>query len=144
MLEVGNGGMTTDEYRTHMALWALLAAPLLAGNDLGNMSPATLSILTNRDVIAVDQDKLGKQGERVWASKADEIWMKPLQGGAVAVGLFNRSGESGSITLRFADLGLHRPVQTRDLWMARDLGKLHGSYTVTVPQHGVVMLKLEP
>ena len=144
MLEVGNGGMTTEEYRTHMSLWALLAAPLLAGNDLSQMSPTTLSILTNREVIAVDQDPLGKQGERVWASKANEVWVKPLKGGAIAVGLFNRGGESGSITLRFADLGLSRSVKARDLWMGRDLGKLHGSYTATVPQHGVVMLKLEP
>jgi alpha-galactosidase len=144
MLEVGNGGMTTEEYRTHMSLWALLAAPLLAGNDLSQMSPATLAILTNREVIAVDQDALGKQGERVWASKADEVWVKPLKGGAFAVGLFNRGGEAGPITLRFADLGLSRPVKARDLWTGKDLGKLHESYTLTVPQHGVVMLKLQP
>jgi alpha-galactosidase len=144
MLEVGNGGMTTEEYRTHMSLWALLAAPLLAGNDLSQMSPATLAILTNREVIAVDQDTLGKQGERVSASKANEVWMKPLKGGAFAVGLFNRGGEAGSITLRFADLGLSRSMKARDLWTGKDLGKLHESYTVAVPQHGVVMLKLEP
>jgi alpha-galactosidase len=70
--------------------------------------------------------------------------MKPLKGGAVAIGLFNRGGEPESITLRLADLGLTRPVNARDLWMGRDLGKLYGSYTVTVPQHGVVMLKLGP
>jgi alpha-galactosidase len=144
MLEVGNGGMATDEYRTHMSLWALLAAPLLAGNDLSSMSPDTLSILANRDVIAVDQDALGKQGERVWASKADEIWMKPLKGGALAVGLFNRGGESAPVTLHFSDVGLHRPAKVRDLWMGKDLGKLQGSYTATVPRHGVVMLRLEP
>jgi alpha-galactosidase len=144
MLEIGNGGMTTDEYRTHMSLWSLLAAPLLAGNDLSKMTPETLNILTNRDIIAVDQDSLGKQGERVWALKADEIWMKPLNRGAVAVGLFNRGGEPGPITLRFADLGLHRSMKVRDLWTGKDLGKLQARYTVTVPSHGVVMLRLEP
>jgi alpha-galactosidase len=144
MLEIGNGGMTTDEYRTHMSLWSLLAAPLLAGNDLSKMTPETLSILTNREVIAIDQDTLGKQAERVWASKADEIWMKPLNGGPVAAGLFNRGGEPGPITLRFADLGLHGSVKVRDLWMGKDLGKLQSNYTVTVPPHGVVLLKVEP
>jgi alpha-galactosidase len=144
MLEIGNGGMTVEEYRAHMSLWSLLAAPLLAGNDLSKMTPETLSILTNREVIAVDQDRLGKQAERVWASKANEIWMKPLSSGAVAVGLFNRGGEPGPITVNFADLGLHRSVKVRDLWMAKDLGRLRTSYTVSVPPHGVVMLKLEP
>jgi alpha-galactosidase len=142
MLEVGNGGMTTDEYRTHMSLWAILAAPLLAGNDLSKMTPATLSILTNPEVIAVDQDPLGEQGERIWASKADEIWMKRLNGGAVVVGLFNRGGEAGSITVHFVDLGFHGFVRVRDLWMAKQLGAFRGNYTVTVPRHGVAMLKI--
>lgn len=144
MLEIGNGGMTPDEYRTHMSLWALLAAPLLAGNDLSKMSRETLSILTNRDVIAVDQDPLGKQGERIAASKATEIWMKPLKGGAVAIGLFNRGGTENSVTLRLTDAGLHKPVKAHDLWVGRDLGVLRNSYTATVPRHGVVMLKLQP
>lgn len=144
MLEIGNGGMTTDESRTHMSLWALLAAPLLAGNDLSEMFPVTLSILTNRDVIAVDQDPLGKQGERIWASKADEIWAKPLKGGAIAVGLFNRGDASTEITVHFADVGIARPARVRDLWAGRDLAKMRGSYTATVPRHGVVMLRIEP
>jgi alpha-galactosidase len=144
MLEIGNGGMTADEYRTHMSLWALLAAPLLAGNDLSKMPPETLSILTNPDVIAVDQDPLGKQGERIAASNATEIWMKALKGGAIAVGLFNRGGKENSVTLRLADAGLDSPVKARDLWAGRDLGALRGSYTATVSRHGVVMLKLQP
>lgn len=127
-----------------MSLWALLSAPLLAGNDLSKMSPETLSILTNRDIIALDQDPLGKQGERIAASNATEVWMKPLKGGAVAIGLFNRGGKDGPVTLRFADAGLHGPAKARDLWAARDLGDLRGSYTATVPRHGVVMLKLQP
>jgi alpha-galactosidase len=108
------------------------------------MSPETLAILTNRDVIAVDQDPLGKQGERIAASKATEVWMKPLKGGAVAVGLFNRGGDETTVTLHFADLGVHATAKVRDLWAGRDLGVLHGSYTARVPRHGVVMLKLQP
>src|SRR5207253_3941241 len=81
MLEVGNGGMTDAEYRTHMSLWAILAAPLLAGNDLRNMTPATLQMLTNADVIAVDQDPMGRQGRRVKQDGEREVWLKPLAGG---------------------------------------------------------------
>ncbi len=90
MLEVGNGKLTLDENRTHMSLWAMLAAPLLAGNDLSQMKPETAAILTNREVIAIDQDPLGKQGDRVSAVGPVEIWAKPLKGGDKAVALFNR------------------------------------------------------
>ncbi|WP_229668881.1 glycoside hydrolase family 27 protein [Edaphobacter acidisoli] len=144
MLEVGNGGMTADEYRTHMSLWALLAAPLLAGNDLSKMTPETLSILTNHDIIAVDQDALGKQADRVWASGAKEIWSRPLTGGAVAVGLFNRGDEATSVTLNFSNAGVRGPAKVRDLWAGKDLGRMRDTYTATVPRHGVVMLRLEP
>jgi alpha-galactosidase len=90
MLEVGNGGLTTSEYRSHFSLWAMMAAPLIAGNDIANMDEATRSILLNREVIAVDQDRLGIQGRRVWKDGARELWVKPLAGGARAVLLFNR------------------------------------------------------
>jgi alpha-galactosidase len=82
MLEIGNGGMNDDEYRTHMSLWSILAAPLLAGNDLRNMTPAIAGILMNREVIAVDQDKEGKQGRRITKSGDQEVWAKPLSDGA--------------------------------------------------------------
>ena len=81
MLEVGNGGMTTTEYESHFSLWAMLAAPLIAGNDLSKMDTDTLRILTNKDVIAVDQDPLGQQGRRVWRQGELEIWARPLKGG---------------------------------------------------------------
>src|SRR5438477_9178651 len=93
MLEIGNGGMTEAEYQTHMSLWSILAAPLLAGNDLRNMSPQILAILTNREVIAVDQDKDGKQGKQVWKSGDQEIWTRSLSGGGRAVALFNRAAD---------------------------------------------------
>jgi alpha-galactosidase len=141
MLEVGNGGMTADEYRSQMSLWAILAAPLLAGNDLTKMDETTKSILMNREVIAVDQDRLGIQGHRVGPP---QTWAKPLSGGAEAVALFNYviDDEAEPLTLRLRDIGFSGPVRARDLWAHRDLGVLRGSYTVTVPRGGVVMLRL--
>jgi alpha-galactosidase len=90
MLEVGNGGLTDAEYRSHFSLWAMMAAPLIAGNDVAAMSEATKAILLNREVIAVDQDPLGVQGHRVWKEGTNEIWLKPLNGGRQALLLFNR------------------------------------------------------
>src|SRR5450755_4681470 len=90
MMEVGNGGMTTDEYKTHMSLWSILAAPLLAGNDVRNMTQATKDILLDREVIAIDQDKGGMQGKQVWKSGDQEIWVRDLAAGSKAIGFFNR------------------------------------------------------
>jgi alpha-galactosidase len=142
MLEVGNGGMTEDEYRQHMSLWVILAAPLLAGNDLSKMSPETLAILTNKDVIAVDQDTLGKQGDRVWAEGPMEVWAKPLSGGAKAVALFNRAPDPKPITLNLSDVGFGANAKMRDLWTGKDVTAANGSYTVLIPEHGVVLLRV--
>ncbi|MES2223122.1 MAG: glycoside hydrolase family 27 protein [Acidobacteriota bacterium] len=142
MLEVGNGHMTPDEYRTHMSLWAILAAPLLAGNDLSKMDDITKSILMNKDVIAVDQDRLGRQGDRVSAVGPFEVWSKPLEGGDKAVALFNRSEAEYPITVDFKSVGFDGPVHASDLWAHKDLGTLNDSYTVVVPKYGVVMLRL--
>ena len=141
MLVVGSGGMTADQSRTQMSIWSMLAALLLAGNDLSKMDGVTKSILINREVIAVDQDKLGIQGSRVGPP---QIWMKPLSGGAKAVAMFNyvTDDEAEPQTLQFKDVGFDGPVHVRDLWAHKDLGVLEGSYTVTIPQGGVVMLRL--
>ena len=109
-----------------MSLWVLLAAPLLAGNDLSQMPPETTAILTNREVIAIDQDPLGKQGDRVSEVGPVEIWAKPLQGGDKAVGLFNRDDTALPVTLKLSDVGFARRSQARDIWAAKDLGKLQG------------------
>ncbi len=143
MLEIGNGGMTDTEYQTHMSLWAMLAAPLLAGNDLRSMSPAILAILTNRDVIAVDQDAEGKQGKRVWQSTGDqEIWVRELAGGAHAVAIFNRGGDTASVTVKWAQLQMTAPQLARDLWAHKDVAIQGGELTASVPGHGVVMWKV--
>ena len=144
MLEVGNGGMTEDEYRTHMSLWALLASPLLAGNDLSAMTPATLSMLTNRDVIAIDQDALGRQGDRVSQEGLQEIWSKPLGGGAVAVGLFNRTENPQQMTLALSAVHMGDNAKLHDIWGGQDVSASGGSYTASVPGHGVVLLRITP
>jgi alpha-galactosidase len=141
MLEIGNGAMSETEYRTHMSLWCILAAPLLAGNDLRNVSPEILAILTNREVIAVDQDKLGTQGKQVWKSGDQEIWSRPLSGGAQAVGFFNRSAEPAKVTVKWADIGIEGRRRLRDLWLHQDIDWPGPEYSVTVPGHGVVMLR---
>jgi alpha-galactosidase len=142
MLEVGNGGMNHDEYMTHMSLWALLAAPLLAGNDLRSMDAETKEILTNPEIIAADQDARGVQGHRVWDEGPLEIWTRPLADGADAVGLFNRGESELKITLDLKMLGISGPARLRDMWKHQDLGSVRGSYTAVVPKHGVVMLRI--
>lgn len=142
MLEIGNGGMTDTEYQTHMSLWSMLAAPLLAGNDLRTASPAILAILTNRDVIAIDQDKLGKQAQRAWQAGEQEIWVRELSGGDRAIAIFNRGGQSASVKVTWADLAMKSPSQAKNLWTHVD-EKLQGpDLGATVPSHGVVMLRV--
>jgi alpha-galactosidase len=148
MLEIGNGGMTDDEYRTHMSLWAMLAAPLLAGNDLRTMSLETLAILTNKEVIKVDQDPLGKQATRALVSSdsanvRQEIWTRPLANGAYAVAAFNRGPSSAEVEIDFAALKIDtQGVPVRDLWAHRRVKVRDNRYTVTIPSHGVVMLRV--
>jgi alpha-galactosidase len=144
MLEVGNGGMTTTEYRAHFSLWSILTAPLIAGNDLDNMKPETAEILMNKEAIAVDQDPLGKQGKRVRHENDQDIFVKPLLDGRTAVVMVNRGKEEQTITLRWADAGLaaDKGVAVRDLWQHRDLGNFTGSFAAPVPSHGAVMITL--
>ena len=142
MLEIGNGHMKPDEYRTHMALWALLAAPLLAGNDLRTMSAETKELLTNAEVIAVNQDAKGIQGHRIWQEGPLEIWTRPLVDGSQAVGLFNRSESPINMTLDFKVIGAPASAKLRDLLDHKDLGTLQNSYSAEVPTHGVILLKV--
>jgi alpha-galactosidase len=142
MLEVGNGGMNADEYRTHMSLWALLAAPLLAGNDLSTMTPETVAILTNHDVIAVDQDAAGKQGDRVSAEGPIEVWAKPLADGSKAVGIFNRHQLPLTAHVDLHTLGFAHGAKAKDLWLNKDLGKIDSTITAQIPSHGVLFLRL--
>ena len=144
MLEVGNGGMTAEEYQTHFSLWAELAAPLIAGNDLSKMTPETKSILTNAEVIAVDQDALGKQGDRVAKQGDVEVWSRPLANGGRSVVLLNRGEAAHDVSVRWQDLGYPEglKLRVRDLWKHQDMPVATGTYTANVAPHGVVMVTL--
>ena len=146
MLEVGNGGMTTTEYETHFSLWCLMKAPLLIGCDLRDIDNETLRILTNPEVIAVNQDKMGAQGAKRKTDGTSEVWAGPLQGGAYAVVLLNRGAMASNVTASWSDFGVDpsKEADVRDLWQMKDLGKIKGSVTATVPSHGIVMYKILP
>ncbi len=146
MLEVGNGGMTDTEYRSHFSLWAMLAAPLIAGNDLRSMTPEIHDILTNGEVIAVDQDSLGSEGRRVSKNGDLEVWARPLQDGSRAVVLLNRSDTEQVVAVSWEQLGYpgHLAAAVRDLWQHRDLGKFTATFSAPVPSHGVTMITVKP
>lgn len=146
MLEVGNGGMSTTEYRSHFSLWAMMAAPLMAGNDVANMDAATRDILLNKEVIAVDQDPLGRQGRRVRDEGDLEVWARPLADGGRAVLLFNRSEKAAEIAIDWAELDYPRTLkaEVRDLWAHKSLGRIKRRYAAIVEPHGVVMLRVTP
>jgi alpha-galactosidase len=145
MLQVGNSGLSLEESRAHFSLWCILAAPLIAGNNLAKMNRGVKEILLNSEAIAVDQDPLGKQGTRIKAgAEGGEVWAKPLSGVAWAVCLFNRGLKSGTVEVRWQDLGLKADqMKVRDLWAHRDLGVFDGGYAVSLPSHGVALLKLQ-
>jgi alpha-galactosidase len=150
MLQIGNygnGSPNDIEYRSHMTLWCIMAAPLIAGNDIRKMNQATKDILMNPEVIAVNQDSAGIQGTKIKSANGLDVWCKPLgskDGDTKAVALFNRNDNTRDITVTFSDVGLSGTVHVRDLWEKADKGSFTGKYTMSVPAHGTGMLKLGP
>lgn len=151
LLEVGNGGMTKDEYITHFSMWCMLAAPLMAGNDLTKMDKDTHEILTNKEVIAVDQDPMGEQGRRFMDMGEKEIWAKPLSNGELAVCFLNRTDIPWKLdynwraqTIYFAnEVNIHaNEYVIRDLWKHKDIGTTAQNTKTTIPAHGVLMVRL--
>ena len=144
MLEVGNGKLSQDENRAHFSMWAMLASPLLAGNDLPNMKPEVKAILTNRDVIALDQDQLGRQASRVYSEGEVEVWTKPLSGGAEAIAVLN-AGDNRYSThpfhLDLAKLGLHGTQQAKDLWTGKDV-QLTDNMPLQIAGHDVFLVRI--
>jgi alpha-galactosidase len=144
MLEVGNGKLSLAENRAHFSMWAMLASPLLAGNDLPNMKPEIKAILTNRDVIAIDQDPLGKQGARVYSDGEVEVWMRHLSGGAMAVAVL-AAGDSRYSThpfhLDLSKLGLHGAQQGKDLWSGQTV-TLTQNMPVEIESHDVWLVRI--
>jgi alpha-galactosidase len=153
MLEVGNeapgkapgaGAMTTTEYRTHFSMWCMVAAPLIAGNDLSRMPDAIAAILTNREMIAIDQDPLGKQAKRIADTGGLETWVKPLSRGRLAVALLNTRRQPAMMKVSRQELHLRGKSIVRDVWRHRDLGRLRRSFGTRVPSHAAVVIVLRP
>jgi alpha-galactosidase len=144
MLEVGNGRLSLAENRAHFSMWAMLAAPLLAGNDLPNMKPEIKAILTNRDVIAIDQDKLGKEGTRAYADGEVEVWTRHLSGGAMAVAVLNVGSDRFSthpFHLSLAKLGLHGAQKGKNLWTGKDV-ELTDNQSIELPSHDILLVRI--
>ncbi|MEO8501079.1 MAG: glycoside hydrolase family 27 protein [Vicinamibacteria bacterium] len=153
MLEVGNGGMTAEEYRSHFSMWAIMAAPLITGNDLRSMTEDTKSILLNEEVIAVDQDPLGVQGRKVLdRGYGSQVWVKPLADGSRAIAVLNLAEKEAELYVRWSDIGISPGRATvRDLWAHRDLEahtdtgrNFDERLVVKVPAHGVALLRVKP
>lgn len=146
MLEVGNGDLTLKENRAHFSLWSVLAAPLMLGNDIREASPEILDILLNKEVIAVNQDPLGRQGIKVRDDGDFETWCKQLHDGSRAVVLFNRSKAAKEMDVVWTEIGYpgHLEATIRDLWQKQDLGTSTVGYQTLVPAHGAAMLKIQP
>jgi hypothetical protein len=142
MLQVGRG-MTYDEDKTHFSMWCMMNSPLLAGNDLRNMSKETIEILTNKELIALNQDIGFKQAQRYLREGNVEIWVKKLgkNGKSIAVALMNRGGKEETIDLTPNKIGMSEKSSLRDLWEHKNIGKLGKSRSFTIPKHGIVVLK---
>ncbi len=134
--------LTPNEQMTHITMWCLQAAPLLIGCDLSHVDEFTLDLLTNHDVIEVDQDSLGHPATRLSKDGMTEVWSRPLADGSFAVGLFNRGEMPAKVTLKLSDLGLSGRHRVRDLWRKRDEGSADGSFSVTVARHGAALVSV--
>ena len=152
MLVVGNvgwgsphpSGLTPNEQYTHISLWCLVSAPLLIGCDLSHIDDFTLNLLTNDEVLEVDQDPLGEQAKQVKDDAGLQVWAKPMEDGSIAVGLFNTRMFSDKVTAKWSDIGAGGPQRVRDLWRQKDLGTFDNEYSVEVPRHGVVLIRIWP
>jgi alpha-galactosidase len=142
LLQAGNGGMSADESRMQLNLWAVLAAPLMLGNDVRIMTRETVALLGNRELIAVSQDKLGRQGKRVAQSGDTEVWARPLADGSLAVALFNKGTRAATVRVTWEQLGIKGPQLVRDLWWHEDIGTANGNYVVVLSGHTSMLLKL--
>lgn len=146
MLQVGNPGLSETENRAHFSLWSMLAAPLMAGNDIRHMSDSTAEILSNKEVTAIDQDSIGMQGRKISDDGDYEIWMRPLTNGNRAVILLNRNKSNADMSVNVKDLGLpdqDKSYEIRDLW-THTTSQTTGEIQASVPGHGVKMYRISP
>jgi alpha-galactosidase len=143
---IKGGGCTSAEYQTQVSMWCLLAAPLMIGCDIRNMDAETRRILTNPEVIAIDQDSLGKQGNRVARTGSTDVWRKPLADGGIAIALLNRGEQDATITALWKDLKVKAgaSLKLRDVWGHRDLGVFQGRFEAKVAPHATLLLRGSP
>ncbi len=144
MLQVGRG-MSYDEDKTHFSMWCMLNSPLLAGNDLRTMSKQTIEILTNKELIALNQDPGFKQAQKVLTEKNVEVWVKSLgtNSKAKAIAILNREDKEATYTFNAEKLSVNKKSMFRDLWLHKDLGRLKEGQTFSIPKHGIIVLKAE-
>lgn len=154
MMEVGNGGLTDTQNKSHFSLWCMLAAPLICGNDLRSMSPTVKEILTNKELIAIDQDSLGRQGFRWIVTEGIEVWAKPLANGELAICFFNRSNVSRSlhfdwkkwwladVDAGFKGIEILPTFTIRDLWLHKAIGTCATPLQITLPAYDVLVVRL--
>jgi alpha-galactosidase len=136
--------LSPNEQYSHVSLWCLVTAPLIFGGDIARLDEFTLSLLTNDEVLEVDQDPLGQAARRV-AKRGDlEVWCKGMEDGRKVVGLFNRGVSEATVTAHWSDLGLSGKQIVRDLWRQKDLGRFDGAFSAVVGQHGVVLTSIRP
>lgn len=139
-----NTSLTPDEQYTHISLWCILSAPLLIGCDMSQMDDFTLNLLSNDEVLAINQDALGRPAQKAQVLGDIQIWTKPLQDGSLAVGVFNLGSHTATTSLSLSDLGLNGAQKVRDCWRQKDLGVFSGSYSCkNIPSHGVLLLKIK-
>ena len=134
--------LTPNEQLTHISLWALQAAPLLIGADFTQIDPWTINLLGNREMLAVNQDALGRPAGRKMSDGWTEVWARPLEDGSMAVGLFNRGPEAATVGVKWSDLGMTGRHAIRDIWQQKDLGASTSDFSATVPRHGVVFVHI--
>jgi alpha-galactosidase len=148
MLEVGNGDLTYAENVSHFTMWCMMAAPLMCGNDLRDMPAEVLYILSNKEVIAIDQDAKGIQGHVAIPLGDREIWIKELSGNDWAVCFLNRGEKEWNLDFNWTDIAEIRDAGTtftvRDLWLHKEIGKTTKNVVSTIPAHGVLMTRLSP
>jgi alpha-galactosidase len=139
---IGGPGCTDVEYRTHFSLWCLLAAPLMIGCDLRSLDAASFEILSNPEMIVLDQDPLGKQGSRVCRLGRGEVWVKTLANGDLGVGAFNRDDVTKVVNIPWSDLEIEGKWHARDLWQHADLGVCEDLFSIELESHACCMLRL--
>ena len=144
LVQIGNGGMTPDEYRSHLNLWAVMGGPLVLGTDIRIMRKETMDLLTNKEVLAVDQDAAATQGRRVVQSGSTEVWAKPLADGSTAVLFVNRSTASASVAVSWEQLGIVGRRQVRDLWWHESIGTANNRYAVFLTAHTSLLVRMTP